>query len=109
MGHTWGRGQVWKRLAQAALREFAEETGLQGKIECLLAVSEVIKPEQPWHSVSITFMGEIVKGNLKPETGHRYGEKMPRWFSREEVWQVNYHPKEVIEKAFDFRSDKGRQ
>jgi len=86
-------------LHQAALREFAEETGLQARIAGLLDVGEVILPDRRWHSITITFSGAVAAGELAPEAQHRYGHKMPRWFSAEEIRTVQYHPPRTVEKA----------
>jgi ADP-ribose pyrophosphatase YjhB (NUDIX family) len=86
-------------LQQAATREFAEETGLEAKITGLLDVSEVILPDRPWHSITITFSGAVAGGELAAEAQHRYGQKIPRWFSAEEIGTVQYHPPRTVEKA----------
>jgi 8-oxo-dGTP diphosphatase len=92
-------------VKEAALREFYEETGLHAKIDRLLEVSEVIKPEQPWHSLTVTFVGTLLRGRLKltAETNHPfapYGDKMPRWFSWEELHGLCYHPITAVRAAF---------
>jgi len=94
-----GRVAFGESLQQAALREFVEETGLEAQITGLLDVSEVILPDQPWHSISVTFSGTVVGGELAAEAQHRYGQKMPRWFSAEEIRTVKYHPAQTVEKA----------
>ena len=86
-------------LPQAALRELAEETGLEAQITGLLDVSEVILPDRPWHSITITFSGTVMGGELAAEAQHRYGQKVPRWFSAEEIRTVKYHPAHAVEKA----------
>jgi 8-oxo-dGTP diphosphatase len=86
-------------LHQAALREFTEETGLQARIAGLLDVGEVILPDRRWHSITITFSGSVAAGELAAEPQHRYGHKMPRWFSVEEIRTVQYHPPRTVEKA----------
>jgi len=73
-----GRVGFGERLEEAALREFQEETGLQAQVVGLLDVSEVVLPERPWHSITVTFSGHITGGALAPEAGHRYGQKTPR-------------------------------
>jgi 8-oxo-dGTP diphosphatase len=55
-----GRLEFGESLRDAGLREFTEETGLTAEIVDLLDVSEVILPERPWHSVTITFLGTVV-------------------------------------------------
>jgi ADP-ribose pyrophosphatase YjhB (NUDIX family) len=86
-------------LHQAALREFSEETGLRACITGLLDVSEVILPDRPWHSITITFSGSIAGGELAPEAHPRYGQKMPRWFSVGELNTIKYHPPQAVRKA----------
>jgi ADP-ribose pyrophosphatase YjhB (NUDIX family) len=86
-------------LHQAALREFTEETGLEARITGLLDVSEVILPDRPWHSITIAFSGTVAGGELAAEAQHRYGQKVPRWFSAEEIRTVKYHPAQTVEKA----------
>jgi len=87
-------------LHQAALREFTEETGLQARIAGLLDVGEVILPDRPWRSITTTFSGTVAAGELAAEPQHRYGQKMPRWFSVDEIKTVQYHPPRAVEKAF---------
>jgi len=87
-----------ENIKKAAIREFEEETGLQAEIIKLLDVSEVIIPDKPWHSITISYTGKIVSGELKAEH-HLYGEKVPKWFTSNELSNVEYHPKEVIDKA----------
>ena len=96
-----GRVGFGERLEEAALREFQEETGLQARVVSLLDVSEVIRLERPRHSITITFSGHITGGAPAPEAGHRYGEKVPRWFSVAEIGTVEYHPKSAVQKALD--------
>ena len=95
-GGSVGFGESLKR---AAVREFFEETGLQARMTGLLDVSEVIRPERPWHSITITFSGRITGGELAAETGHRQGKKTPCWFSVAEIGTVEYHPQSAVEKA----------
>lgn len=95
-----GRVEFGETLELAAVREFNEETGLEVRITGLLDVSQVLLPEKLWHSVTITFAGEVTGGELMPETGHRFGEKLSQWISEEDICSLNVHPRETIEKAF---------
>lgn len=94
-----GRVEFGERLEDAAQREFHEETGLKAEVIDLLATSEVIRLERPYHSITIAFRGRLIGGSLQPEADHGYGEKVPRWFSAEEVIYVAYHPPAIIAKA----------
>ncbi|GCE15207.1 NUDIX domain-containing protein [Tengunoibacter tsumagoiensis] len=90
-------------LREAALREFSEETGLRASIDYLLDVSEVIKPEQPWHSITVTFLGTLLGGQVTAEANHPFaslGDKTPRWFSWEELQSLHYHPLVAVKAAF---------
>jgi ADP-ribose pyrophosphatase YjhB (NUDIX family) len=94
-----GGVEFGESVQAAALREFTEETGLDADIEQLIDVSEVIRKEPPWHSVSITFLGRVIGGEIKPEVSRAYGKRDISWFSAGEVLKVQYHPQAVIEKA----------
>ena len=95
-----GRVKFEESIQQAAIREILEETGFNAKIGRLLDVSEVLLPDKPWHSVTITFLGQVIDGKIQAEQGHPYGEKTPKWFTFEELEGLSYHPKDTIEKAF---------
>jgi ADP-ribose pyrophosphatase YjhB (NUDIX family) len=41
------------------MREFGEETGMQAQAGSLLDVTEIIRPEKPWHSITVTFLGHL--------------------------------------------------
>jgi ADP-ribose pyrophosphatase YjhB (NUDIX family) len=99
-----GRVEFGESLWQAAVREFHEETGLHAGVTGLLHVSEVILPERPYHSITISFSGSVMDGELRPEANHPYGEKVPQWFSATEVRMVRYHPEEMVEKALGIHS-----
>lgn len=94
-----GRVQFGESVQLAARREFREETGLNAEIERMFAVSEVLLPEKAWHSLTITYLSHILAGELQSEPNHPHGQKMPAWFSLEELAGLSYHPKETIEKA----------
>lgn len=98
-----GRIHLGERLQEAALREFREETGLEAVITGLLDVSEVIRVEKTWHSITITYLGKITGGKLVPEEDHRFGEKVPRWLNAQDMKLVPCHPQAVVEKALGVR------
>ena len=100
------RVEFGESLREAAIREFSEETGLQVRITGLLDISEVILPEKPWHSITVTFSGSITDGKLTPEANHKHGKKMPQWFSLEEIERIRYHPKKSVEKALGITSSE---
>ena len=97
-------------VRDAALREFFEETGLHATIDHLLDVSEVIKPERPWHSLTVTFAGTLQGGQLAAEANHPFalhGDKTPHWFSWEELQGLHYHPISAVQAAFGELQDPG--
>ena len=93
-GLAFGEG-----LHDCALREFEEETGLKAAVTGLLDVSEVLQPDKPYHSVTMAFSGNVVGGRERPEPQHRHGDKVPRWFSAQELAGLEYHPRSAVEKA----------
>lgn len=94
-----GRLGMGEALRAAAAREFTEETGLIARVNDVLEVSEVLLPERRYHSLTITFGGTLLGGTLAAEPGHRYGEKLPRWFSASELAGLAYHPPATVERA----------
>lgn len=94
-----GKVEFGESLENAALREFQEETGLMAELIGLFETSEVILLARPYHSITIAFSGRLLGGELRPEPAHGYGEKIPQWFSANEVVQIAYHPPKIVEKA----------
>ncbi len=98
-----GKVEFGETLREAAMREFCEETGMQAQAGSLLDVTEIIRPEKPWHSITITFQGHLTGGTLRAETlAHfkQYGDKTPRWFSWLDLQSVSYHPAAAVNAAF---------
>ena len=94
-----GSVEYGEPLHAAAIREVREETGLEVEITGLLDVSEVVLPQRPWHSVTITFTATVVAGTLTPEAQHPHVVKTPRWMRRADLAHVPYHPPATIDKA----------
>ena len=96
-----GKVEFGESIRQCAEREFQEETGLSARADKIIDVTEVIKPEQPWHSITITFSGKVTGGEMHSEKHPEYGVKVPRWFSAQELRELNYHPKPTIDKTLN--------
>lgn len=73
-----GRVEFGERLNDAAAREFLEETGLHATGVNFFRVTQSIRNDPPWHSITIAFAGQIVGGELKAEQHPVYGWKEPR-------------------------------
>jgi ADP-ribose pyrophosphatase YjhB (NUDIX family) len=86
-------------LETAVTREFLEETGLNTEVTSVLCVSEVILPERPYHSITISFSGQVIGGDLRAEETHPFGTKTPRWFSATELATAQYYPEKTVEMA----------
>jgi 8-oxo-dGTP diphosphatase len=98
--HIPGGGvEFGETLQQAAVREFAEETGLHVECGTLVGIHEQIKPDGSWHSVSHVFAGRIVGGAIKSEMSS-YGERRAQWFTQVQLNDVKYYPTAMVDKAF---------
>lgn len=94
-----GKVEFSESLHEAAVREFLEETGLKADVTGLLDVSEVILLDRPYHSITISFSGKIMGGELRSEPNHPYGYKLPKWFSTPELKNLYYHPEKTVKKV----------
>ena len=99
---TWtvpgGAVEFGESVKDAALREFQEETGYEAMIEGFLDLYEVLKPAQPYQSVTIAFRGHIVGGAAQPEDTP-WGLRSIRWFSLSELTDQPHHPPAIVTKA----------
>jgi len=94
-----GRLNPGESLHDCALREFEEETGMRAVVTGLLDVSEILQPDKAYHSATIAFSGCATGGRERLEPQHRYGDKVPLWFSAQELAGLEYHPRSAVEKA----------
>lgn len=94
-----GQVRCGERLEAAAVREFTEETGLEARCDDLLDVSEAPLPGPPGHIVTITYRGVVTGGCLRAEQHPRFGAKLARWFTWDELEQVAYHSPATVAKA----------
>ncbi len=96
-----GRVRFGEALEAAALRAFREETGLETAITGLLDITEALplEDEPPTHSVTITLSGQVTGGQLPAAPDDSEGAATPRWFTREDLVDVVYHPAGTVEKV----------
>ena len=100
--HIPGGGvEFGETLTQAAVREFAEETGLQVTCGDLIGIHEQIKPDGSWHSVSHVFAGQIIGGTIRSEMSP-FGERRAQWFTQQQLSAIKYYPAAMVDKVFNF-------
>ncbi len=93
-----GAVEFGEYVQAAACREFLEETGYSASIDHLIEVYEIVKPDQPWHSVTFYYQGQISGGQARSEAT-RWGLRTPRWFSLGELGDAPYHPPAIVRKV----------
>lgn len=95
-----GGVDVFENLENAAVREFKEETGFKVKIDSLIDISEKIDKTKNWHSITISYQGTIVGGDLTTEEHEIYGSKEPKWFDLESISKIDCYPPSAVKKVF---------
>ena len=92
-----GRVYFGDSIDAVALNGFKTGTGFEAEITGVLDVNENILTNKPYHSLTITFYGNITNPELiKDEEKAR---STSRWFSFEELKDVTYYPEQAIHKA----------
>ena len=93
-----GRVRFGDSISSVAVRDFFEVTSLIAEITGVLDVNENILPDKPYHSLTITFFGTL----LNQTTPMEFEDPKVKWFSIEELNQVEYQPEQPIRKALGF-------
>jgi ADP-ribose pyrophosphatase YjhB (NUDIX family) len=75
-----GQLEPGESLEGAAKREFEQETGLRIEGCHLLDVSEVILPDRPYHSITITLSGTVEGESYEPSRITAMGKRFPAGF-----------------------------
>jgi 8-oxo-dGTP diphosphatase len=85
-----GRVEMGERLADAAIREVREETGLDVRLGPVIWTGEVIDSEVPpqWHFVLVDYVGFVLGGDLI--AGDDAAEA--RWVTIDEARQLTLIP-----------------
>ena len=87
----------------AASRGFADETGLQVRIDELLDSADAIVPEGPSGLVTVTYLGSVIGGELRSGAEQESHQNGPRWFSSNDVTTIDTQSIAVVEQALRSR------
>lgn len=83
-----GGVEFLERIEDAAIREFKEETGFEVELISEVKVKQFIRQNPPWHSITFIYKAKIVGGELCGENS-QWGIKMPVWFSKSDLNDIN--------------------
>ena len=97
-----GRVEFLEQIEDAAIREFEEETGFEAEITSRPQIVQFIRQNPPWHSITFVYQAKIIGGKLCGEDS-QWGIKMPVWYSKQDLSQVNVveYLRNVVMKQFD--------
>lgn len=89
-----GSVEQGETLAQAAIREAKEETGLTVEVDYIVAVNEAFMTKHDSHALFITFKARIVGGEMAIQDTETISEV--RWMSLQEADKMMpYHEKGI--------------
>ncbi|QXE01573.1 NUDIX hydrolase [Terribacillus sp. DMT04] len=90
-----GLVETGESLAEAAVREAKEETGLDIQVTTILAVNEAKMLANNEHAVFVTFRAEQISNEIKIQDADKIAEA--KWMSYEEVDRVmTYYPGGIL-------------
>lgn len=94
-----GAVEPGETLAQAAIREAKEETGLTVEIDTLVAVNEAFMTKHDNHALFITFKARIVGGEIAIQDTETISEV--RWMSLKTAGEMMPYYKNGIKNLLD--------
>lgn len=94
-----GSVEQGETLAQAAIREAKEETGLTVEIDHILAVNEAFMMEHNNHAIFITFKARIISGEILIQDTETISEV--RWVSLKTAGEMMPYHKNGIKYLLD--------